>query len=218
MPSTSRVPASTLAPALTALAWSVLAWAVLVSAVLASAVIGVSHPVELLDGEVRYRARDQVSVWIGVAPLAAFSLEIDPADLGRTRLRAVVHPGDFTSGVGFRDFTARRSVFDTERYPDAVFELGELEGPSLDLPDGATRRFRALGTLELRGVTGPVTAEVVVTRDGDVIDATASFEVSLEAYGLPPPRFLTLVAEDRVDVEVDVRAHLLPATTTPTPR
>jgi polyisoprenoid-binding protein YceI len=176
----------------------------------------VAEPHEALV--VRYEARDQLTSWVGEARVAELDLEIDLVDLRRSRLRAVVHPADFDSGGGLRDLMARRSVFLTDRYPEAVFELTRVTGAAIDLPDGSERSLAAFGTLEIRGVAREVEIAVTLARQADVVAVTAAWRVSLEAFGVPAPRFLTLVAEDRVEVEVEGRVRLLPATTAATRR
>jgi polyisoprenoid-binding protein YceI len=183
----------------------------------AASALAQTQPTELLPGhEVRYVARDQLTAWVGRAPLAELTLELDTGDLRRSRLRAVVHPADFDSGVAFRDATGRRTVFASDEHPEAVFELLAVAGEALDLPEPSDRTLRATGTLEIRGVRREIEADVTLARRGDEVDVRATFAVSLEAFGLSAPRFLMLVAEDHVAVEVEARLRLLPGSTTTT--
>jgi polyisoprenoid-binding protein YceI len=165
---------------------------------------------------VRYRARDQVNVWEGVAPLTRLEAEVDPDDLAATTFSAVVRPADFDSGVWFRDAQGRSSVFETATYPEATFALRSVQGDRLDLPDGAERDLVAVGELNLRGVSRSVEVAVHLARAGAEISALATFTVSLEAFGMRRPRFLTLVADDEVEVAVSLRLRLLPGSTATT--
>jgi polyisoprenoid-binding protein YceI len=185
---------------------------------LAAFLVGaVPRPVELLpEHEVRYRARDQVNVWEGVAPLTRLEAEVDPDDLAATTFSAVVRPADFDSGVWFRDAQGRSSVFETATYPEATFALRSVQGDRLDLPDGAERDLVAVGELNLRGVSRSVEVAVQLARAGAEISALATFTVSLEAFGMRRPRFLTLVADDEVEVAVSLRLRLLPGSTATT--
>jgi polyisoprenoid-binding protein YceI len=185
---------------------------------LAAFLVGAApRPVELLpEHEVRYRARDQVNVWEGVAPLTRLEAEVDPDDLAATTFSAVVRPADFDSGVWFRDAQGRSSVFETATYPEATFALRSVQGDRLDLPDGAERDLVAVGELTLRGVSRSVEVAVQLARAGAEISALATFTVSLEAFGMRRPRFLTLVADDEVEVAVSLRLRLLPGSTATT--
>jgi polyisoprenoid-binding protein YceI len=165
------------------------------------------------NGEVRYLARDQAASWEGVAPVASLSAWFDPNDSSSLTLSASVDPAEFRSGNGLRDAQARRSVFNVGTFP--TIELRASSDPTLaprafELDTPTTLRLEA--ELDLHGVTQslPIDATLTLREDGDGrrwIEASARFEISLEAHGMQRPRLLSLVTEDRVEVRVELRAE-----------
>lgn len=176
-----------------------------------------SGPVWRTDGEVRYEARDPLASWTGVAPLAALYLWFDPDDTGALRLEAVVVPAAFDSGNALRDGRARRSVFDSERYPEARLVAVAAPGQTVAAPEpGATVSLALDAELTLHGVTLPYRLDVRLTARPDPdgtprYHAEAAFDVSLTAHGMHRPSLLGLVTDDLVRVAVAVWAHPDPA-------
>ena len=168
-----------------------------------------------LESEVRYHARDQRSSWIGRAPLRFERLELDLDDLAATRLEAVVAVAELRSGNPLRDFQARTSVFDAAAHPELRFTLQRLEG-TLDRARTEPQELLLVGDLSLAGNVRRLSAPATVRLEAEALHASVRFEVSLAAYGLPAPRFLTLVVDDAVTVEVDVTWPLDPGSTTTT--
>ena len=168
-----------------------------------------------VESEVRYHARDQLSSWIGRAPLRFERLELDLDDLAATRLEAVVAVAELRSGNALRDFQARTSVFDAATHPELRFTLQRLEG-TLDRARTGPQELLVVGDLSVAGSVRELRAPATVRLEADALQASVRFEVSLAAYGLPAPRFLTLVVDDVVTVEVDVTWPLDPDSTTTT--
>ena len=164
-------------------------------------------------GEVRYEARDALSTWIGVAPLASLDLWFDPGDPSELRLEAVVLPAAFDSGNALRDMRARRSVFETERFPEArlvavAAPVGVAAAPEL----GATVVLTLDAELTLHGVTLPYRLAVQLTAQADADGnprylAETAFDISLTAHRMRRPALLALVTDDLVRVSVAAWAH-----------
>ncbi len=153
-------------------------------------------------GEVRYDARDQRDAWTGRAPLRVDTLDLDFDDLGGTRLEASVRVAELRSGNVLRDFNARATLFQAGEYPEVRFVLTSVVG-SFDPDLGDPQALELIGDLSLRDVTREVRASATALVDDGWVHVAVHFEVSLAAYGLSAPRFLTLVVEDDVGIEVD---------------
>lgn len=173
-------------------------------------------------GEVRYHASDQRSAWIGVAPLEIERLAVHVDELGAIDLRAVelvaiVRVAEFRSGNALRDLHARRSVFDADAHPEARFVLRRIEAPeSAEARTDGARTLHLVGDLTLRGTTREVVVSTRLALGEGTAEVTATFDVSLEAFDLPAPRFLTWVVDDHVRVEVDATWPLGPGSTATT--
>lgn len=164
-------------------------------------------------GEVRYEARDALATWTGVAPLESLDLWFDLGDPGDLRLEAVVLPAAFDSGNALRDMRARRSVFETERFPEARLVAVAAPGGVAAAPElGTTVALTLDAELTLHGVTLPYRLEVRLTAEEDEDGnprylAETAFEISLTAHGMRRPALLALVTDDLVRVSVAAWAH-----------
>jgi len=173
-------------------------------------------------GEVRYEARDALASWTGVAALEALDLWFDPDDPGALRLEAVVLPAAFDSGSALRDARARRSVFDTERFPEArLVAVGAPGVAAAAAEPGAPIALNLDAELTLHGATLPYRLEVRLTAEVNDAGnmrylAEAAFEVSLTAHGIRRPALLTLVTDDLVRVSVTAWAHPDPGSSSTT--
>jgi polyisoprenoid-binding protein YceI len=170
-----------------------------------------------VEGDVVYQAQDGLSTWSGTAPLATAELAFDPAEPEGLQLVATVRPADFRSDVALRDLTARRTVFDVDRHPEAR-AVASVDGERT-VPEwrGGRLALPVVVDLTLHGVTRRYALTVDVVRAGEGFLAETAFVVSLEAHGMRRPRLLAWVTEDAVQVRVTLRAHPLPAPT-PTTR
>ena len=107
------------------------------------------------------------------------------------------------TGIELRDTHLRETYLEVARgkqYRYAVLTGITLAAP---LPLGATRhetRFSA--TLSLHGVEQAVAGEAELSRRDETIRVQAAFPLSIEAYDIPPPRYLGVGVRDEVNVRV----------------
>lgn len=107
------------------------------------------------------------------------------------------------SGLDLRNSHLRDTYLEVERGPE--FQSTVLSDLVLDdpLPAGAGRhetRFSA--TLALHGVQRPVEGEADLRRRDGQVAVEATFAISLEAFDIPPPRYLGVGVRDTVEVTV----------------
>ena len=107
------------------------------------------------------------------------------------------------SGIELRNSHLRDNYLEVERGPEfreAVLSDIVLADP---LPDGAGRHDTAFsGTLSLHGVQRPIEGDVELRRRDGRMRGSATFSLSLEAFGIPPPRYLGVGVRDTVEVAV----------------
>lgn len=106
---------------------------------------------------------------------------------------------DVLTGKDGRD-KAMHKWQETEKFPDAVFQLATLVPPAAP-GEAAT----AVGRLTLHGVTREIRFPAAVIRDGDVYAIDGDAPVDVREFGLPIIRMLGLL---KVDPVVHVRFHL----------
>lgn len=108
------------------------------------------------------------------------------------------------TGIALRNGHLRGDYLEVERGPD--FREAVLSGIVLDDPPpggGGRRETGFSGSLALHGVRRAIEGEAELRRRGGRIQVEAVFRLSLDAFGIPPPRYLGIGVRD--DVEITVR-------------
>ncbi len=106
-----------------------------------------------------------------------------------------------TTGLGLRDAQMHRSHLHTDRYPVIAF-TGVVSAERVRIAS----EFPALvrGTLLLHGVPRELSFPVRITPLPDGFRGRGTFVVRMSEHGIPIPRFWIFVAEDPVQVTVDL--------------
>ena len=115
-----------------------------------------------------------------------------------------VELGTLDTGIALRNGHLRGDYLEVERGPD--FREAVLSGIVLDDPPpggGGRRETGFSGSLALHGVRRAIEGEAELRRRDGRIQVEAVFRLSLEAFGIPPPRYLGIGVRD--DVEITVR-------------
>ena len=111
------------------------------------------------------------------------------------------------TGIGLRDSHLRDNYLEVARGPE--FQQAVLSSIVLDdaLPDGGGRHETAFsGMLALHGMQRPVEGDVELRRRDGRMQVEATFSVSLEAFDIPPPRYLGVGVRDTVEITVSFDA------------
>ena len=107
------------------------------------------------------------------------------------------------TGIELRNGHLRDDYLEVGRGPD--FRQAVLSGIVLDEPPpagGGRRETRFSGSLVLHGVRRAIEGEAELRRRDGRIQVEAVFPLSLEAFGIPPPRYLGIGVRDAVEVTV----------------
>ncbi|HMJ78916.1 MAG TPA: YceI family protein [Iamia sp.] len=107
-------------------------------------------------------------------------------------------------GVGGRDDAMHGSGLETDLHPTATFtltepiELGDLPEPGTEVTADA------VGVLDLHGVERPVTIPVAARWNGEVIDLTASVDITLADHAIDPPapKIVTLADTGTIELQL----------------
>lgn len=109
-----------------------------------------------------------------------------------------------TTGLGLRDAQMHRAHLHTDRYPLIRF-TGTVLAERVRIASEFPAEVR--GTLSLHGVDRELSAPARVTPLPNGFRGRAEFVVRMSDHGIPIPRFWIFVAEDPVQVTVDLVFH-----------
>ena len=107
------------------------------------------------------------------------------------------------TGIGLRNEHLRSSYLELDRGP--AFRHAVLSGIVLDEPPPAGNRRHETefsGTLTLHGVQRVVEGEAELRRRDSRMQVEARFSLSLDAFDIPPPRYLGIGVRDAIEVTV----------------
>lgn len=111
------------------------------------------------------------------------------------------------TGVERRDHKMHEQVLETDRFPEAVYSLEQIDLPDRRIRDGRNE-IQLHGTLEFHGAERAVSVPAVATLDGDRVSATAWIEVPYVDWGLPDPSFFMLRVGKTVRVEIEAAGRV----------
>lgn len=121
----------------------------------------------------------------------------------------VVDMTEMRSDIERRDINVRMTIFSTDEYPRARFEVAEPVDVS-GVPDDATpMTVDVPGRLTIRGVTRDVVAPMEVIRTGDHILITSDLPINRLEYNVRTPDFAAALIDE--DGELNIRLVLEPA-------
>ena len=156
------------------------------------------------ESVVVYEASDDSNRWQGRAPVERIELSLNPDDLRSSSLTVTLKPAEFDSGNFIRDTNARRTVFETNEYPEITFAAERVAADGNSLADGARKEVMVRGDLTMHGVTNEIRVPVTVSRDGVTLRATGEFTVLLSDYQMNRPGFLGNTVNDEVALAFDI--------------
>lgn len=158
-----------------------------------------------------YAAKTPSHAWEGRAPVESLRLSFN-ADAPNTNfdLEIILNADSFTSGNFARDINARRTVFDTDLYPQIIFTAKRLSANTV-LSDDGEYALELSGVLSMHGVSRDLKTPLTVTRTEDTLSASGSFDVLLSDFEMKSPSIFGSTVEDRVTISYFIETVLTPS-------
>lgn len=162
--------------------------------------------------EVRYRVREQLAQVSLPSDAIGKTNSVTGAIVGKldgtidaSQSKFVVDLRTLQSDRSQRDNFLKRSVLQTDQYPNAVFVPKEAPGLPLNLPPSGPVSFKLTGDLTIRNVTKPVTWDVTCDApqgNQGMCHATTSFK--FEYFNIQQPSVpVVLSIVDNITLEMD---------------
>jgi polyisoprenoid-binding protein YceI len=165
--------------------------------------------------EARYRVTEQLAGRslpndaVGTTKAVTGAIVLGPdGSLVPGQSKVTVDLSKLESDSGQRDNFIKRNTLQVSEHPNAVFVPTKVEGLPRPLPTSGEARFTLTGDLTVRGVTKPVTWDVVATASGQQVNGTATTKVTFQEFGMTAPKVgPVLGVEDQLTLEMDFRAQ-----------
>ncbi len=158
------------------------------------------------ESYVQYQATDPRETVTGQSSIKTLEFRFDPQNLRRSSLLITLDASKFDSGNIIRDTNARRTVFDSELYPEIVFSLTTLNSEVNEVLEGQAQAIELVGDLAMHGVSKEITVNAQILLEGNVLTTTGAFTVLLSDFEMSRPSFLVWTIEDEVELSFQVKA------------
>lgn len=162
--------------------------------------------------QANYRVREQLANVALPSDAVGKTNAISGAIVGKTdgtivssESKFVVDLSTLQSDRSQRDNFLKRSVLQTDKYPNAVFVPTKVEGLPLNMPPAGNVSFKLTGDLTIRDVTKSVTWDVTCQSQGNQGTCHATTSFTFEDFNITQPRVpLVLSIQDHITLETDV--------------
>ncbi len=162
--------------------------------------------------EARYRVREQLANIALPSDAIGKTNAISGAIIGKTDgtivssdSKFVVDLSTLQSDRSQRDNFLKRSVLQTDKYPNATFVPTKVEGLPLNIPPASNVSFKLTGDLTIRDVTKPVTWDVTCQSQGNQGTCHASTSFTFEDFNITQPSVpVVLSIQNHITLETDV--------------
>lgn len=155
------------------------------------------------ESRVEFSVRDNRGGFTGEPRDVAATVSVRPRGDGyAAEVEAKVDARTIRTGVGLRDAQMRSATFlNTAAFPFITFTGTATADP----PAASTFKGALRGRLTIRNVTREIEMPLEITVEGNAYAAHGEVAVRFSDFGLPLPRFLFFVAEDRITIRLAVR-------------
>lgn len=169
---------------------------------------------DLTQATARYRVKEQLvgvdfqNEAVGSTTGVTGTIVVMPDGKFGPQSKLVVDLKSISSDQELRDGYIRTRVLDTEKFPTLEFvPTGGLTANVPSQPTAQAIGFKMIGNLTLKGVTKPVTWNIVGTLRGATVAGVATTSIKFADFNLPKPAVpLLLSADETIALEIEFRA------------
>jgi polyisoprenoid-binding protein YceI len=140
----------------------------------------------------------------GTFRIKSGTLRFDPG-LGKVSGQIAVDVRSGNTGEGTRDHQMHANVLESDRFPDAVFSPGHVNGRVA--PSGESD-VEVQGTMRIHGRDHEMTIPVRVRIQGGSVTARAKFAVPYVSWGMKDPSTFILQVDKSVNVDVTLEGNV----------
>jgi len=158
---------------------------------------------------VMFTSEAPVEKIIGTTSEIVGELILDPNDLSKpVTAWFEVDAASINTKNKIRNGHMRKNHLHTDKFPKIRFDLKSLEGLSGKFPAGEKVKFAATGEFHLHGITKTISPKITATYLAveNVFEVIAKFQVPLDDYEIPLPKFLVLKVANVHEIKVKFRA------------
>ncbi|MFI5503773.1 YceI family protein [Corynebacterium kutscheri] len=116
--------------------------------------------------------------------------------------RVVVDMAETGTDQEKRDINVRSKIFETDKYPEATFEISEKVDLSAVPDDASVSEVVVPGILTIHGESNPVEPKFKVVRSGERLIISTSIHINRLDYKVETPEFVAAKIDEEGDINV----------------
>ena len=164
----------------------------------------------------RYIVREQLARWIsakdvsGETELVTGQIRVSPEGVLIPKdSQFVVNLKSLKSDEPKRDNYIRKNALESNKFPEAVFEINAMEGWQGPLPTSGSINVSLTGNMTIHGVTKEITWDLAADVEQDIVNGIAKTEIDFNLFNIKKPRLpFILTLEDTLRLELEFVAKV----------
>ena len=164
----------------------------------------------------RYVVREQLVRWVsekdvsGKTELVDGRIIISPeGKLIAKGSSFVVNVKSLKSDESKRDNYIKNNALESNKFPEAIFEINSMEGLKGPLPTNGLININLTGNMTIHGVTKEITWKLVANVENDNIEGIAKTEIDFNTFNIKKPSLpFILTIDDTLKLELDFIAKV----------
>jgi len=164
----------------------------------------------------RYIVREQLARWISAKDVSGETEQVTGQIIVSPEGKLIIKGSQFVVNVkslksdeAKRDNYIRKNALESNKFPEAVFEISSMEGWQGPLPSSGSINVSLTGNMTIRGVTKEITWDLAADVDQDIVNGIAKTEIDFNLFNIKKPRLpFILTLEDTLRLELEFVAKV----------
>jgi len=164
----------------------------------------------------RYIVREQLARWISAKDVSGETEQVTGQIIVSPEGKLIIKGSQFVVNVkslksdeAKRDNYIRKNALESNKFPEAVFEISSMEGWQGPLPSSGSINVSLTGNMTIHGVTKEITWDLAADVDQDIVNGIAKTEIDFNLFNIKKPRLpFILTLEDTLRLELEFVAKV----------
>ena len=164
----------------------------------------------------RYIVKEQLARWISAKDVSGETEQVTGQIIVSPEGKLIAKGSQFVVNVkslksdeAKRDNYIRKNALESNKFPEAVFEISSMKGWQGPLPSSGSINVSLTGNMTIHGVTKEITWDLAADVEQDIVNGIAKTEIDFNLFNIKKPRLpFILTLEDTLRLELEFVAKV----------
>ena len=164
----------------------------------------------------RYIVKEQLARWISAKDVSGETEQVTGQIIVSPEGKLIAKGSQFVVNVkslksdeAKRDNYIRENALESNKFPEAVFEISSMKGWQGPLPTSGSINVSLTGNMTIHGVTKEITWDLAADVEQDIVNGIAKTEIDFNLFNIKKPRLpFILTLEDTLRLELEFVAKV----------